>query len=136
MDDAVARGAVSRSDVSVCTKIWFDDLGYEPALASAMRSMRRLNREQLDLLLIHFPGTIDTVQDPKRNRQLRQETWRALEALQADGRVRRIGVSNWTRRHLRETLASCRVKPQVLQTEVHPRLQQEVRRYIRYMPLR
>ena len=38
LDDAVARGICARSDVTVCTKIWFDDLGYEPALASAIRS--------------------------------------------------------------------------------------------------
>ncbi|KAL1519701.1 hypothetical protein AB1Y20_023211 [Prymnesium parvum] len=125
LDAAEASGVVARSEVTVCTKVWFDDMGYEAALSSAVRSMRRLRTEQLDLLLIHFPGTIDAVQEPKRNRKLREETWRALERLQADGRVLKIGVSNWTSRHLRETLASCQVTPQVLQTEVHPRLQQE-----------
>jgi len=121
-----ARGVVRPGEVMTVTKVWFDDMGYEPALASARRSLQRLRRDRLDVLLIHFPGSPDAVQEPKRNRQLRAETWRALETLQADGYVRTIGVSNWSRRHLRETLgsASTRVTPQVLQTEVHPLLQQ------------
>ena len=90
---AEARGIVRRRDVTVCTKVWFDDMGYEPALASAVRSLSRLRAEQLDLLLIHFPGTIDAVQEPKRNSEVRRATWRALEQLQADGRVRNIGIS-------------------------------------------
>lgn len=107
--------------VRTVTKVWFDDMGFEPALASARRSMSNLKMEQLDILLIHFPGSIDAVQSPARNRKLRQETWRALETLLADGHCRSIGVSNYNRRHLKETLASCRVQPMVLQTELHPR---------------
>ena len=122
---AEARGLVTRREVTICTKVWFDDMGYEPALASAMRSLNRLRTENLDLLLIHFPGNIDAIQEPKRNAQIRRDTWRALEQLQADGRATKIGVSNWTRKHWRQTVATCRVVPQVLQTEVHPRLQQQ-----------
>jgi diketogulonate reductase-like aldo/keto reductase len=98
---------------------------YDQTIAAARRSLANLRTDQIDLLLIHFPGSPDAVQEPKRNRELRASTWRALEALYDDGIVRCIGVSNWTRKHLRETLASCRVPPAVLQTEVHPRYQQE-----------
>jgi len=123
---AVERGVLrSRSDVTVCTKLWFTEMGYDRAVAAARRSLNNLGVDQLDLLLIHFPGAPDAVQDPKRNREVRASTWRALETLQADGLVRSIGVSNWSRRHLREMLATCRVPPTVLQTEVHPRYQQE-----------
>ena len=94
-----ARGAVRPGEVQVCSKVWFDEMGYEPTLSSARGSLARLRREQLDLLLVHFPGSPDAVQDPKANRRRRAETWRALETLQVDGYVRRIGVSNWTRRH-------------------------------------
>lgn len=106
------------------TKLWFDDLGYSNAISAAERSMASLQTECLDILLIHFPGSVDAVQSPSKNRKLREDTWRALETLQADGRCRTIGVSNWTRRHLKETLATCQVKPQILQTELHPRLPQ------------
>ena len=118
------RGAVRPGEVQVCSKVWFDEMGYEPALSSARGSLARLRRERLDVLLVHFPGSPDARQDPKANRLRRAETWRALETLQADGYVKTIGVSNWTRRHLRETLASCRVPPQLMQTEVHPLLPQ------------
>ena len=121
---AEERGLVRRAEVQICTKIWMDDMGYEKALAAATRSLKRLRSEYVDVLLVHFPGNIDAIQDPKANRRLRADTWRALEKLQADGRATRIGVSNWTRRHLRETLASCARSPEVLQVELHPMLQQ------------
>lgn len=145
----------SRRDVAVCTKIWFTEMGcvcamaarlargsarwrarserraplctrrYDKTIAAARRSLENLRTDQIDLLLVHFPGSPDAVQDPRRNRELRASTWRALEALHDDGLVRCIGVSNWSRKHLRETMASCRLPPAVLQTEVHPRYQQE-----------
>lgn len=118
----------SKEDLTVCTKIWFDEMGYEPALASIQRSLHRLRLDQLGVLLIHFPGAPDAVQDPKRNRRLREDTWRACERALEEGLTRRIGVSNWSPRHLRETLASCRLPPQILQTEIHPRLQQRTLR--------
>jgi diketogulonate reductase-like aldo/keto reductase len=169
LDEAVVRGILrSRRDVTVCTKIWFTEMGcacavaarlakgsarwfgsaacgeavrrwrarlhslaplctrrYEKTIGAARSSLGNLHTDQIDLLLVHFPGSPDAVQDPRRNRELRASTWRALEALRDDGLVRCIGVSNWSRRHLRETLASCRIPPAVLQTEVHPRYQQE-----------
>ena len=57
-----------------------------------MCSLANLQVDQLDTLLIHFPGAPDAVQSPAANRKIRQDTWRALERLQADGRVREIGV--------------------------------------------
>ena len=57
-----AGGVVRPGEVAVCSKVWFDDMGYEPALASARRSLARLRRERLDLLLVHFPGSPDARQ--------------------------------------------------------------------------
>ena len=107
------------------TKVWFDQMGYESTLAAAAQSMETLQVEQLDILLVHFPGSIDAVQSPTRNQKLRGATWKALETLLTDGRCRAIGVSNYNRRHLKETLASCSVPPMILQTELHPRLPQK-----------
>jgi diketogulonate reductase-like aldo/keto reductase len=92
--EARGRGLIASGEVCTVTKIWFDDMGYEPALASAMRSMDNLQTERLDALLIHFPGSVDAVQSPARNRKLRADTWRACETLLSDGRVRRIGLSS------------------------------------------
>ena len=125
LKEARRSGIISSTDdVDIVTKIWFDDMGYEPALASTMRSLEKLQVERLDALLIHFPGSVDAVQSPARNKKLRAETWRACETLLNDGRVTKIGLSNYTPRHLRETLASCHTPPHILQTELHPRLQQ------------
>eukprot|EP00967_Tisochrysis_lutea_P145566 scaffold273433_cov28-Tisochrysis_lutea.AAC.1 len=126
IDKAVEHGILrDKGEVTVCTKIWFTEMGYDKTIAAARRSLENLRSDQIDLLLVHFPGSPDSVQDPKRNRELRASTWRALETLRDDGLVRSIGVSNWSRRHLRETLATCRIHPSVMQTEVHPRHQQE-----------
>lgn len=123
--EARQRGVIAANEeVRTVTKIWFDDMGFEPTLAAAKRSMANLRVEQLDTLLVHFPGTIDSVQSPAANRKLRAETWRALELLHSDGRCRTIGVSNYNRRHLKETFASCKEVPSVLQMELHPRLPQ------------
>ena len=51
---------------------------------------------------------------------MREETWRALEDLRAEGKLRNIGVSNYARRHLEQLLRSCRIKPMVNQVELHP----------------
>ena len=125
LTEARRRGILGNNELTrTVTKIWFDDMGYEPALMSARASMDNLQTERLDVLLIHFPGSVDSVQSPARNKKLRSETWRACERLLADGRVQSIGVSNYTPRQLRETLASCSTPPMVLQTEIHPRFQQ------------
>jgi diketogulonate reductase-like aldo/keto reductase len=77
--------------------------------------MKKLGLEYLDLYLIHWPV-------PKLNKY--KETWRALEKLYKDGRVRAIGVSNFKEHHLKDLLATCEIKPMVNQVEYHPRLTQ------------
>ncbi|MBB2740453.1 UNVERIFIED_ORG: diketogulonate reductase-like aldo/keto reductase [Microbispora rosea subsp. rosea] len=82
--------------------------------------MRRLGLETLDLYLIHWPA-------PKQDRYV--ETWKALEKLYADGRVRAIGVSNFTVSTLERLLAETDVIPALNQIELHPQFaQRELRR--------
>ena len=112
---AVRRGLLaSANDVRVITKIWFDDMTYAGARESIAASRAALRRDTLDVALIHFPGANDAVQDPKRNREARAETWRALEDARAAGEVGAIGVSNFARRHLKEAFATWRTPPEVL----------------------
>ena len=61
VEDAVRRGTVRRDEITICTKLWMDDLGYDSALRAARRSLERLRSERLDVFLVHFPGTIDAV---------------------------------------------------------------------------
>jgi len=126
LGDAVAAGIVSRADVILCTKVWFDDMGYASTLKSVAASNERLSADVggADVVLIHFPGPNDSVQSPAKNKRLRQESWKALEQLRSEGRVKAIGVSNYVRRHIKELLAGCAVKPDVVELEIHPFNQQ------------
>lgn len=112
---AIADGGIPRDELFVTTKLWNAEQGYDATLKAFDLSMQRLGLEQLDLYLIHWPT-------PARDLYL--ETWRAFEQLQKDGRVRAIGVSNFTEAHLRRLLDEADVPPSINQVELHPRLQQ------------
>ncbi|KQZ09221.1 hypothetical protein ASD23_13140 [Agromyces sp. Root1464] len=111
---AIADAGIARDDLFITTKIWNSDQGYDRALRAFDDSLAKLGLEQLDLSLIHWPT-------PERGLYL--DTWRALERLYADGRVRAIGVSNFEPEHLDRLLASSTVVPAVNQVELHPALQ-------------
>jgi 2,5-diketo-D-gluconate reductase A len=113
---AIKDSGLGRSELFVTTKVWNDAQGYDTTLRAFDESMRRLWLEYLDLYLIHWPT-------PKRDRYT--ETWRALQKLQADGRVRSIGVSNFQIPHLQRLLDEFDVVPAVNQIELHPELTQE-----------
>jgi diketogulonate reductase-like aldo/keto reductase len=110
---AVAAGRLRRDQVFVTTKLWNSDHGYDAALKAFDVSYRRLGLEQIDLFLLHWP-----VPDGRR------DSWRALERVPGDGRVRAIGVSNYMVHHLEELLRHAKVAPAVNQIELHPWCQQ------------
>ncbi len=107
--DAIAASGLDRSEVFVTTKLWNDDHGYDATLAAFDRSLEQLGLDYVDLYLIHWPVQV-----------LRLDTWRALERLTLDGRVRDIGVSNYMARHLSEILEHAAVVPAVNQIEMSP----------------
>lgn len=110
---AVRESSVPREEVFITSKVWNTDQGYDATLRAFDASLDRLGLETLDLYLIHWPV-------PGKSR----DTWRALEKLYADGRVRAIGVSNFLQHHLEELLTTATVKPMVNQLEFHPWLVQ------------
>ena len=99
----------------VTTKLWNNDQGYDEALRAFDASMDRLGFDVLDLYLIHWPV-------PKADRYV--DSWRAFQKLLADGRVRAIGVSNFSAAHLRKLVDETGVVPSINQVELHPYLQQ------------
>ena len=113
---AIRESGVSRDEVFVTTKVWNSDHGYDATLRAFDDSQKRLGLDVVDLYLIHWPT-------PQRN--LFVETWRALEQLYADGRVRAIGVSNFTVAHLQRLLDETTVVPMVNQIELHPGFAQD-----------
>ena len=108
---AVARSGLPREELFLTTKVWNTDHGYDRTLRAFDTSMAKLGLDVLDLYLIHWPVP---------GRDLYVETWRALEQLYRDGRVRAIGVSNFTPTHLRRLFVECEVRPLVNQVELHP----------------
>jgi diketogulonate reductase-like aldo/keto reductase len=112
---------IDRSDLFITTKLWNADQGYDSTLKAFEQSLSLLGLEYLDLYLIHWPTPA---------RDLYVDSWRALEQLYADGRVRAIGVSNFQPEPLDRLAQSSRITPAVNQVELHPYLRQdEVRAY-------
>lgn len=110
---AIKESGVKREDLFITSKVWNTDQGYDKALEAFDASLNRLGLDYLDLYLIHWPGpNADTFKD----------TWRALEKLYKDGKVRAIGVSNFYIQHLEELLKDAEVVPAVNQVEFHPKL--------------
>ncbi|MEV4991460.1 aldo/keto reductase [Pseudarthrobacter sp. LMD1-1-1.1] len=108
--------SLTREDVFITTKVWNDHHGYDATLRAFDDSMVNLGLDYVDMYLIHWPC-------PRRG--LFPETYRALETLYREGRVRAIGVSNFQPAHLDRLLQSAEVVPAVNQIELHPWLQQE-----------
>ncbi len=113
--EGLRTSEIAREDVFVTTKLWNVDQGFDSALKAFDHSVKRLGLDYLDLYLIHWPS-------PRRD--LYVETWRALARLQADGRVRSIGVSNFNADQLQRLVAETGVTPVLNQVELHPHFQQ------------
>jgi 2,5-diketo-D-gluconate reductase A len=112
---AIASSGLPRDEIFVTTKLWNANHGYDQALRAFDASTQPLGLDTVDLYLIHWPV-------PTADRYV--ETWKALEKLAADGRVRAIGVSNFTVEHLRRLFAETGTVPAVNQIELHPHFQQ------------
>lgn len=109
---AIIRSGVARESLFITTKLWVQDAGYESAKQAFERSLKRLQLEYLDLYLIHQPyGDV-------------HGTWRALQDLYREGRVRAIGVSNFQPDRVMDLIVHHQVVPMVNQIETHPFQQQ------------
>ncbi len=117
---ALKKSPVPREDIWVTTKLWVQDMGYEQTKRAFQRSLDRLQLDSVDMYMIHWPfGDY-------------AGSWRAMEELQAAGRVKSIGVCNFSEYHLRALMLNARVKPAVNQVECHPYFQQkELRAYLK-----
>lgn len=119
--EAIQKSGIDRKELFLTTKVWRMDLGYEFTMESFEKSCQKLQTDYLDMLLIHWP-TGDPVEDWKDQswRQKTKDTWRAMEQLYAEGKVRAIGVSNFLPHHLMNLMEDAKVMPMVNQLEYHP----------------
>ena len=117
---AIKRSGVTREEIFVTTKLWVQDAGYERTKRAFERSLQRLQLDYLDLYLIHQPyGDV-------------YGSWRAMEELYREGRVRAIGVSNFQPDRLMDLIVHNKVVPAVNQVETHPFNQQvEAQQFMR-----
>lgn len=127
---AVRECGVPREEIFVTSKVWNTDRGYENTKKAFAESMERLGLEYMDLYLIHWPANKKQFGDEAK--KINAETWRALEELYAEGKVRAIGLSNFLPHHIEELMEGAKVKPMVDQIEFHPGWAQlEVSEYCR-----
>ena len=140
---AIEKGLCRREDLWVTSKLW--NTYHEPqhVRPAVERTLRDLGLDHLDLYLVHFPIALryvpfetryppEWIYDPLASEPRMEpiavplaDTWRAMEGLVSNGLVRRIGVCNCTIALIRDLLAVARIKPAVLQVELHPFLTQE-----------
>lgn len=111
---AIAESAVPREEIFITSKVWNSDQGYESTLSAYEKSLERLQLDYLDLYLVHWPV-----------KGKYKETWKAMEKIYQDGRVKAIGVSNFLVHHLEDVLTDATIVPMVNQMEFHPRLVQQ-----------
>jgi diketogulonate reductase-like aldo/keto reductase len=123
-EEAVGRGirksGIDRKELFITTKLWVQDAGYESTKAAFAKSLKKLQLDYLDLYLIHQPfGDI-------------YGSWKAMEGLYKEGKIRAIGVSNFYPDRLADLMVHNEIVPAVNQIETHPYWQQiEAQQYLK-----
>ncbi|GGJ69131.1 diketogulonate reductase-like aldo/keto reductase [Anoxybacillus voinovskiensis] len=109
---AIKRSGIPREEIFVTTKLWIQDTGYENTKKAFAKSLERLQLDYIDLYLIHQPfGDV-------------YGSWRSMEELYREGKIRAIGVSNFQMDRLIDLILHHEVTPAVNQVETHPFCQQ------------
>ncbi|MCE5048491.1 aldo/keto reductase [Staphylococcus equorum] len=122
IQEGMAAADIRRKDLFITSKLWFDSFGKDNVEQGYQTSIDNLGLDYLDLYLIHWPGTDESVMI---------ETWKGMEALYESGKVKNIGVSNFNIEHLEVLKSQTSIKPVINQVEFHPYFtQQELRTYL------
>lgn len=109
---AIAKSGVPRGDIFITSKVWIEHYGYEQCKRSVMDSMKKLQTDYIDLMLLHQPFNDY------------YGAWRALEELYDEGKLRAIGISNFYPDRMVDIASFARIKPMVNQIEIHALHQQ------------
>ena len=134
LEDAMREGVVSREDLFIVSKVWNDMHGKGDVLLSCAQTLKDLRLDYLDAYFVHWPfanyhapGCDGDSRNPD-SKPFRVEdfmaTWRQMERLHDMGLVRSLGMSNMTIPKLEAVLPLCRVKPALIEMELHPSFQQ------------
>lgn len=113
---------LQRKDIFVTSKLYFEDFGRANVAQAYHTSIKKLGLDYLDLYLVHWPGV---------NEAVMIDTWKGMEDLYRDNKVKNIGVSNFEPEHLEALLAQVSIKPVINQVEFHPYFtQSKLRKYL------
>lgn len=116
LGNALKKSDVPREDLFITSKLWNDYQGYDRTIEFFTKSIENLGTDYLDLFLIHWPCEADG---------LFIESYKAMEKLHEEGRIRAIGVCNFNQHHLEKLMEATEVVPAVNQIEVHPNFNQQ-----------
>lgn len=109
---AIIKSRIPREEIFLTSKVWVEHYGYEECRKSVEESLRKLQTDYIDLMLLHQPFSDY------------YGAWRALEELYEEGKLRAIGVSNFYPDRMVDIASFVRIKPMVNQVETHPYNQQ------------
>ena len=114
---ALIRTGIKREEIFIASKIWKSDMGYENTLKAFSQTLENLGSEYADVIMIHWPRPNLNDEEWKA---LDLETWRAMEYLYSQGKIKALGLSNFLPYHAENIFSRCEVMPSVAQFEFHP----------------
>ena len=121
----IKESNVDRKNLFITSKLWNDVRGYQETIDAFNQTLSDLQLDYLDLYLIHWPRPVK-YHDNYIEKNI--ESWKAMEDLYKQGKIKAIGVSNFKVHHMEEIMRNCEIKPMVNQIEFHPScLEKEIR---------
>ncbi|WP_304038956.1 aldo/keto reductase [Mesonia mobilis] len=124
---AIKQSGIAREELMLTTKLWRENLGYESTKKAFETSLAKLDLDYIDLYLIHWPANAKNYENWQK---ANNDSWRAMEELVKEGKIKNIGVSNFWPEHLEPLLEAAEIEPVINQIEFHPGYwQPELTRY-------
>ena len=124
---AIKQSGIAREELMITTKLWRENLGYESTKKAFETSLAKLDLDYIDLYLIHWPANAKNYENWQK---ANNDSWRAMEELVKEGKIKNIGVSNFWPEHLEPLFEAAEIKPVINQIEFHPGYwQPELTRY-------
>ena len=115
--EGIKASGIRREEIFVASKHWVTERGYEKTITAVESSLKNLGVDYMDLYLVHWPCVEKCSPHWK---EINAETWRGIERMYQEGKLRAIGVSNYQKKHLEALDETASIKPMVNQIEFHP----------------